>query len=253
MGILDMFKKKDNPEPEKGPASKPMTRDEVGMLLLRVTIRGEEALLIKFYKDGTVVRSGAGGVPPVGVGCVTEQPERTWWQQVIASLPEEVFQMNTIQRNPEAKDPFSYSLAMYGESKNGLTGEHAQWARMQGIHVESDLNAQQHPQLIPWLDRLSVHFTSLTNGWYFDVVVLACLGMRSSQLVAGIITSPPSDAAKEESWRQYLTQFLQGPARNGLSTLPEGKIYTREADGATFRMELKNDGFSVNYHFHPAF
>ena len=252
MGIFDVFKKKDNPTPPPPAEAKPMTRNEVELLLLRVVIRGEEALVIKLYKDGTVVRSGAGGVPAVGVGAVGEQRDRTWWNEVLSSLPDDVFNMNMAQEAPNAKDPFSYTLAMFGESKNGQTGEHAQWARSQGIHVASDLNAQQHPPLIPWLDRLSVHFTSLTNSWYFDVVMLACMGMRSNQFLPAILTSPPTDQGKDAAFSQFLTQFLQGPSRNELSKLPEGKIYTRVSDGATFRMELKNEGFQVNYYFHPA-
>lgn len=229
-----------------------MTRDEVGMILFRIDIRGEEAFLVKLYRDGTIIRNGAGGVPAVGVGYMMTQAGAHTWAEVMGSLPDDIFNMNMAHRAEGIRDPFSYTIVFYGQSRNGQTGEYADWARSQGVRVESDLNAREHHPMLPWLDRFSVQLTLLTNSTYFDAVVLSQFGCRSDQLKGIMISSPPSEQAREESWRQFLTQFTQSPHRGLLPKLPEGKIYTRESDGATFRMELKQEGNSINYYFHPA-
>lgn len=247
-----MFGKNDNGAPEGQPQERltGMKKADLDMVMVKLMVHGEEALWIKVYRDGTVVRNGAGGVPSVEVGAMVQFPDAQLWQAVMARLPEQALHYNEVFRAQEIRTPIAYTLAFYGDSSNGETGEQAKWTRSQGIHIETDLNATPYPPLLPLVDQVGSLMTALTNDWYFDVVVFACLDMKASQLPDGFISQPKTDAGKQESWKQFLTQVLQGPSKGDLSRYPDGKVYLDQR-GISHRMTLSVEGWSVNYHFHP--
>jgi hypothetical protein len=252
MGVFDFFGKK-NPEPstkvpEKGPEL--MKKQELEMVLIKVTIQQEEALLIKVYKNGGLVRNGAGGIPPVGIGCLTELPDSRLWDQTLALIPDALLTLNGVYKAENIRNPFSYTVAFYGESANGQTGEHADWKRSQGIHIEADLEGP-HPPLLGALDGFASTVAGLTHEWFFDVVVLVCFGMKQENLLQGIISQPKTEAEKQQAWIQFMTQLKQGPAASEIPNYPKGKVYVNTSTGERFRMELQVDGWNVRYDFIP--
>ncbi len=256
MGIFDVFKKKGNANPAAQPkataapsAANLMTKEEIELILIKIMIKGEEALLIKVYKGGTIVRNGAGGVPRVDVGCMmNDARNQQIWQKLLERLPLSLLELNGQQIADNIRDPYSYTVVFYGQSNNGQTGEYAQWQRTQGIHVEADLNGPNHP-LISAMDQLAVAAVSLTNEWYFDIVILACFGMKAEGLMGMLSTSRTFD--KQQAFANLLTQLSQSPAATDVVKYPAGKVYVEDGTGHRFRLEMKLDGQNARYDFIP--
>lgn len=253
MGILDMFKKRDGKQDaaKSNMEAFQMSKSQLGMVLLKIMIRGEEAVLIKFYRDGTIVRNGAGGIPKVEVGALCHFPGDQFWNVLLSRIPDSVLDHNVVHQEETIQDPFSYTLAFFGDSGNGQTGEDAQWRKSYGIHLEADLHSKQHHPLLSQLDKIATMMVGITNDWFFDVVVFACLDMKSDQLLHGLMSIPKTDEAKRESWEQFLMQVLQSPNKEDLLRYPEGKTYSHPQKEGRFRLELSIDGDEGRFDFVP--
>jgi hypothetical protein len=255
MGIFDIFKKKDRFYPVAQPeattarsVARLMTKDEIELILIKIMIKGEEALLIKVYKNGTIVRNGAGGVPRVEVGCMNEGRDQQIWNKLLDQLPPSLLELNGQQIADDIRDPYSYTVVFYGQSSNGQTGEYADWQRTQGMHIEADLNGPNHP-FLPAMDKLAMAAVMLTNPWYFDIVVLACFGMKAEGLGGILSTSRTFD--KEQAFAALLTQLSQSPAAADVAKYPVGKVYVEDGTAHRFRLEMKLDGQNARYDFIP--
>ena len=106
-----------------------MKKEEVELIIFKVTVDGKEALNMKIYKNGTTCRHGVGGLPELGISGMSFFNNSNFFDPLIAKVPDHLLEkpMNYEEQTPNGN--LEYVIAFYGASKNGDTGERADWAK----------------------------------------------------------------------------------------------------------------------------
>ena len=106
-----------------------MKKEEVELIIFKVTVDGKEALNMKIYKNGTTCRHGVGGLPELGISGMSFFNNSNFFDPLIAKVPDHLLEkpMNYEEQTPNGY--LEYVIAFYGASKNGDTGERADWAK----------------------------------------------------------------------------------------------------------------------------
>ena len=159
-----------------------MTKDEVELIIFKVTADGQEAFNMKIYKNGTTCRHGVGGLPQLGISGMSFFNNSNFFDPLIAKVPDNLLErpMNYEEETPNGY--LEYVVAFYGVSKNGDTGERADWAKSTGIRAKLDHQSNFRDPIMGFLDGLTLDAAEITNEWYFDIIMFAKYKMQSSTM-----------------------------------------------------------------------
>jgi len=145
-----------------------------------LTADGEEVTHMKIYKNGTTCRHGVDGLPEIGISGMSFFNNSDFFDAMMAKVPDHLLErpMNYEEETPNGY--LKYVTAFYGVTKNGNTGESADWAKSTGIRIKLDHQTHFKDPIVGFLDRLTLDAAELTNEWYFDIIMLAKYKMQSS-------------------------------------------------------------------------
>jgi hypothetical protein len=224
-----------------------MRKAEVGFISFHLKLGGYEAIHIKIYRDGTLIRIGAGGLPPIAIGAVSYWPDNGFFERVMEKLPPQLLlnDIDYVEENIERL--LVYEMQLGGSSKNGMIGEQAIWADHRVIRFTLDLGTKFRSPVLALIDGLLKDATGLTNNWYFDALILAIFGRRSNRLPKQtMIAKPEGEADLKPELGNFLSQMLHSPRKWNFMVFPEGKTYTDE-EGNTHRLVFKIDEGKFSY------
>jgi hypothetical protein len=231
-----------------------MDRSIIELIILSVKSRKDQAIFMKVYKDGTLIRSGGGGFPGVQTAAIAEVADPSVFEQLFREVPEEAVRESMFLRAENATDEenlLEFSAEFYGNSQNDEHNERADWKESTRISLSIDPSQPVSSPLLSYLDGLVTRAASLTNSWYFDAMIEAGLHMKSDQLPAQTIISLPAD---EEEVRTDLGNYLQqiriSPQGWELGEFAAGKIYSNEK-GERFTLSFEEHADRIHYQFTP--
>ena len=225
-----------------------MTKNEVELIIFKVTADGQEAINMKIYKNGTTCRHGVGGLPQLGISGMSFFNDSRFFDKLIDKVPEQVLEkpMNYEEETPNGY--LEYVIAFYGITKNGDTGERADWSKSTGIRVKLDQQSKFNNPIMGLLDGLTMDAAELTNEWYFDVIMNAKYKVMSSTIPKEtIIAQPKTEKEINNDFENFINQMMTSARNWSMADFDKNKTYEREAN--SFKGIIKQDKktFRINF------
>jgi hypothetical protein len=225
-----------------------MTKNEVELIIFKVTADGQEAINMKIYKNGTTCRHGVGGLPQVGISAMSFFNDSRFFDPLIAKVPEEVFEKPLMYEEETPNGYLEYVIAFYGVSKNGDTGERADWTKSTGIRVKLDQQSTFNHPIMGLLDGLTMDAAELTNEWYFDIIINSKYQALSSTVPKEtIIGQPKTDKEIHNDYESYINQMLTSARGWSMANFDKNKTYEREGKSYTALIQESKESFSINF------
>jgi hypothetical protein len=228
-----------------------MKRKEVELIILSMAIDGQNILLIKIYKDGTISRSGLGSLPSLYISFTSVLDHSKYFDTLLEKIPQEMLEKPLGKIEKDTPNGFiEYRLGIFGESTNGEKGEQAQWAKKMGLYFKLDRQSDfKHPTLT-FLDDLTLDATELTNEIYFDVFMVARWAAKSSKLPKSTMISRPQNVADiPEIYENFISQMLQSARKWDINQYTKNKTY--DLRGTKTVLKFKHDTDTYEFEFVP--
>lgn len=225
-----------------------MTKEEVELIIIKVTADGQEAFNMKIYKNGTTCRYGVGGLPQLGISGMTFFNNSKFFDPLITKVPEQLLEkpMNYEEETPNGY--LEYVIAFYGVSDNGDTGERANWTKSTGIRAKLDHQSNFRDPIMGFLDGLTLDAAELTNEWYFDIIMLAKYKMLSSSMPKEtILTQPKTEEEVNNDFENYVNQMTFSGRKWKMENFADNKTYEKETEVFTGFIQHDENSFSINF------
>lgn len=227
-----------------------MTKQEVELILIKVSSGGQDALNMKIYKNGTTCRYGVGGLPQIRISGMSFFNDSRFFDPLLEKVPDQVLEAPVMYEEPTPNGDLEYVIAFYGVSRNGETGEGADWAKSTGIRLKIDKQTKFNDGILSVTGTLAMLAVELTNDWYFDIMINAGQNMQSSALPKETIISRPNTQAEiSQHFQQYVEQMKGSGKGWKLADFDKNKLYER--DGRSFKGVVKETEESFAIHFYP--
>jgi len=225
-----------------------MKKQEVELILLKVAMNGDEALFMKIYKNGTLIRHGVGGLPRLGISAMSVFETSPCFDTLLSRLPGELIEDPLHYTEETPHGALEYLLACYGVSANGETGEQAEWTKSTGIRFLLDAQTSFSHPVLGFLDHFVMDAAELTNEWYFDIMVHARYGALSSALPAQtMVAQPQTEEEIHTQFENYINQMLQSTRRWDMNGFTAHKTYAAGGDTYTGVVQQNATSFRVDF------
>lgn len=220
------------------------------MVSLGMSVGGQEVIRIKAYRDGLITRIGSGAVPVLPIAVASKYPEMALAPRLISKIPDALL-LNDIDYSEEiTSQEVMFELEMNAIPLNGWVGERTVWKQTRVVRFSLDVETNYRHAVLAFVDGLIKDAIGHTNSWYFDGLILAAFGKRSSKLPPQTLVLKPEN---EEDFRPYLANFLEAMRRSqrkwNFIAFPEGKQYG--ANGKNERMVFRVVEGNINFAFVP--
>jgi hypothetical protein len=228
-----------------------MDKSEVEEILIKVTLGQEEAFSMKIYKNGILCRQGCGAVPKVGISAISFTESSDIFDTLIEKVPQIILDNSVIHEDSKINIPLEYILAFYGVSKNGETGERAEWTKSTGLRFLLDNKTNVLHPLVGFIDNFAIEAADITNSWYFDVIINAIYEYKSNILPGQtIIGLPKSEELKKAGFQNYINQMNASARKWNVFSFADNKTYETK-DGIKLKSAFSKNGKKYNFRFVP--
>ncbi len=225
-----------------------MTKEEVELIIFKVTADGQEAINMKIYKNGTTCRHGVGGLPQIGISGMSFFYDSRFFDPLIAKVPEEILERPIMYEEETPNGYLEYIVAFYGVSKNGDTGEGAEWTKSTGIRVKLDHQTSFRDPIMGLLDGLTMDAAELTNEWYFDIIMNSKYKALSSTLPKEtIIAQPKTDQEIHTNFANYINHMMISTRNWSMEDFDKNKTYTIYNEVCKGTISQTQQGFSISF------
>jgi uncharacterized protein (DUF1778 family) len=230
-----------------------MQKDTVGMLQFSSQVNGEDALIVKLFRDGTVMREGGGGLPPVGVMGQYRSQNIRIFEHLLGLIPQEILEKPIVWQQPDIAFPVDYKVLCYAGNKNNGIGLQADWGAIAGMRVVFDLHNPPPNALVSLADKLIQAARTATTGQYFDFMVEAVYRHHSSTLPDNTLIDVYEDSPEwlSKALGRYVVQMASLSGKYKIEDLPKGKLYS-DRQGRRFLLSFSVVDSKVNVRFDPA-
>ncbi len=187
-----------------------MLKEEVELIILKISSNNQDAISLKIYKDGTIVRHGTGGLPPIEISGLSIMANSDYFDSLMEDIPQEILLSPKNYEEENHNGYVEYVVAFYGVTTNGEHSENAKWSKSTGIRVRLNLHSSFQHKIVNWLDYIITEATELTNDWYFDIMINTMYGLKSTKLPPDTLISFPKEKEKiQKSFQNYINQIMQ--------------------------------------------
>ena len=225
-----------------------MKKEEVELIIFKVTADGQEAFNMKIYKNGTTCRYGVGGIPQLGISGMSFFNNSIFFDPLIAKVPDELLERPLNYEEETPNGYLEYIIAFFGVSKNGDTGERADWEKSTGIRVKLDQQSNFRDPIMGFLDGLTLDAAELTNEWYFDIMILAEYKMKSSTMpIETIIALPKTENEIHNDFVNYINQMMTSARKWSMADFDKNKTYEMDRKSYTGLIQQDEQSFCINF------
>jgi hypothetical protein len=205
-----------------------MKKEQVGMLQFSAQIDGEDAVMIRTYRDGTLIRDGGGGLPPMFVEGKYRSSDNKLFHQLLDLIPAQLLEKPMVwQAPPPLGTVVDYKVLLYGINRNGGVGTEADWGDMGGLRVVFDLRNPPPNALVSLADKFINAAKLVTNRAYFDMLIKAATGYHSSTLPENVtlLAQENNPVWLEHALTKFVGQLQQLHPNVKVEDFGKGKFY----------------------------
>jgi hypothetical protein len=222
---------------------------EVELMITGVNLGKEQILNMKIYKDGTLCRSGCGGMPTFAITGMTLEGNKEYWEKLITLVDESIVENPINYQEEKITTPLEYFIAFFGVSDNGETGERANWTKTSGVRFLLDNNTTFNHPILGFLDGFVIKAAEVTNGWFFDIVMTAVFDLKPVTLENTFVTAPKTNEEKQEALSRYVNQIMANSPRGwDIVKIGNGRKY-RTKEGKELTSSVVNNSGQVSINF----
>lgn len=230
-----------------------MKKEEVELMIVGVNMGKEQILNMKIYKDGTLCRSGCGGMPTFAISGMTVEGNKEYWDKLIPLVDERIVENPINYQDEKITSPLEYFVAFFGVSDNGETGERANWTKTSGVRFLLDSNTSFRHPLLGFLDGFAIKAAEVTNEWFFDVVMNAVYDLKPVNLENTFVTFPKTEEERQEALSRYVNQIMANSPRGwDIVKIGNGRKY-RTKEGIELTSSVVNNAGQVSINFNEVF
>jgi hypothetical protein len=168
---------------------------------------------------------------------------------LISKVPQEILDQPI--NKEEANTPngyLEYLIAFFGDSKNGDTGERADWAKSTGVRIKLDQRTNFNHPIMGVLDGLTMTAAELTNELYFDAIMTAKWKVKSSTLSEQtIITQPKTDSEIHKDYENYINQMIGSARKWDMNQFIKNKTYKINDSITKAFIDQTGNRFSIRF------
>lgn len=224
-----------------------MRRADIGLITFHMKARGLELIQLKIYRDGTLIRIGAGGLPPIAIGAVSYWPGNGVFDKLMEKVPPQLLVNDIDYAEADISQLVVYEMRFGGSLVNGMVGEQATWADTRLLRFQLDVNTKFRSPVLALLDNLMKDAMGHTNSWYFDALILAIFDRRSNHLPKQTLIAKPQDSEDlKPELGNFLSQCLHNPRKWNFMVYPEGKVFFDE-EGKAHHLIFKIEQGKFHY------
>jgi hypothetical protein len=225
-----------------------MRRADIGLITFHMHVGDKQVLQVKVYRDGTLIRIGAGSMPAIPIGAVSYWPGNGVFDKLMDKVPPQLIAHDIDYREEVASRAVVYEMRLSGNLINGKIGEQSTWADTRLLRFHLDIDTKFRSPVLVLLDNLMKDAMAHTNSWYFDALILAIFERRSSHLPKQTFIAKAEGEDLSFEFGNFLSQMLHNPRKWNFMVFPEGKTYFDE-EGKPHKLIFKIDGgkFSFNW------
>jgi hypothetical protein len=226
-----------------------MNKQEVEQILIIVKSGQQQALHMKIYKNGILCRRGCGGLPEIGISAMSFTENSEVFDKLMSMVPQAVLDNPINYEDEKIGTPLEYTIAFFGVSKNGETGENAEWTKSTGIRLLLDTDTAFRHTALSFADTFSLEAAQLTNSWYFDVMIHTAYKLRSTALPGQtIITAPKTDKEIQKDYENYVNQIRFSARKWDITAFSNDKMYLNSANNQFAAFMVQNEEtFSLRF------
>lgn len=230
-----------------------MKKEEVELMIVGVNMGKEQILNMKIYKDGTLCRSGCGGMPTFAISGMTVEGSKEYWEKLISLVDERIIENPVNYQDEKITSPLEYFIAFFGVSENGETGERANWTKTSGVRFLLDNNTSFRHPLLGFLDGFAIKAAEVTNDWFFDVVMTSVYGLKPVNLENTFVTVPKTEGERQEALSRYVNQIMANSPRGwDIVKIGNGRKY-KTKEGKELTSSVVNNAGQVSINFSEVF
>jgi hypothetical protein len=223
-----------------------MRRADIGLITFHMKVGGQEVVHLKIYRDGTLIRIGAGGLPPISIGAVSYYPGNGIFNKLMEKLPPQLLLNDIDYAEKEISREVTYEMKLSGVLVNGMIGEQAVWSDSRLLRFQLDINTKFRSPVLVLLDNLMKDAIGHTNSWYFDALILAIFERHSNWLPKQTLLVKPEGEDLKHELGNFLSQMLHNPRKWNFMAFPEGKTYT-DPEGHPHKLYFRIDQGKFSY------
>jgi hypothetical protein len=227
-----------------------MDKNEVEQILIIVKSLYKEALFIKIYREGTLCRRGVGSLPEIGISAVSATGCSSLFDNMMNKVPQQLLDNPFVYEEQKIDQPLEYIVAFYGVSKNGQTGEHAEWTKSTGIRLLLDSRTTFEHPVFEFVDTFALDAAEQTNSWYFDIMVHAAYKLTAEALPQTLFALPQTERQIQLDFENYMQQMRSSTRKWSIADLAKGKVYT-DAIKRQFIANITQTEEALNLKFVP--
>ena len=230
-----------------------MKKEEVELMIVGVNMGKEQILNMKIYKDGTLCRSGCGGMPTFSISGMTVEGKKEYWEKLISLVDERIVENPVSYQDEKITSPLEYFIAFFGVSDNDETGERANWTKTSGLRFLLDNNTSFRHPLLGFLDDFAIKAAELTNEWFFDIVMTAVYDLKPVHLENTFVTVPKTKEERQEALSRYVNQIMANSPRGWDIVKIGNKRKYKTKEGIELTSSVVNNGGQVSINFNEVF
>lgn len=225
-----------------------MNKQEIEQIRILVKLDGKETLHMNIYKNGILYRQGCRSVPEIGITAKSFTENTIIFDKLMSVVPQQILDNPINYKDEKINSALEYTITFYGVSKNGETGENAEWTKSTGINLIFDANTSSQQAIVAFADTFSLEAIEQTNSWYFDVIINAVYKLRSSSLPETQITVANAPKDIPTDFKNYVHQIRNSARKWDITTFANDKTYLDSNNNkfAPFVVQT-DDSFSIRF------
>lgn len=112
-----------------------MTKEEVELIIFKISANGQDAINMKFYKNGTICRYGVGGLPQLGIAVMSFVYDTRYFLPLIEKVPDEILNQPLNYEEQTPNGYLEYVIAFTVSLKMGIMGKEQSGLNRLGLEL----------------------------------------------------------------------------------------------------------------------
>lgn len=231
-----------------------MQKNEIELIIINVSTNDGIVLDMKIYKNGTICRAGAGGLPEIGISMMSMTEDKKYFESLMQQVPDNLLEQAFNYEEETPNGFLQYVVAFYGVSSNGDNGERAEWSKSTGLRVQLDQQSSFNHPIMRFFDGFAQDAAEITNGLYFDAIVKVKYDVTSTELPEQtIISAPNNQAGIDNAFSNYVHQMLASARQWDMNNYTEFKAYKKDDQMLNATINKTATNFSIDFSVIPNF
>jgi len=221
-----------------------MQKENIDLIIIKISSNSKVAVNLKIYKDGRIYRCGNGSLPELKVGCMSFTKETSCFQSLMNDVPQKALNRPFNYQEETPNGILEYFIGFYNESEDKTK----KLPKATGLRFVMDQRTRYNHPALGLIDGLAIKAIEQTNPWYFDVYMHTVFNAKSSTFPQeNIITTPETEEEVLSDYKNYIKQIKQNSRGWKFDEFIKNKTYTVNGKTTIAILESHDKRFNIGF------